>query len=64
MAAVPAVTIDIEPTPEQDTRLGDPESPPTPWADTLGVLEAAPAKVLAFAKGRFGQTRYRLPKGS
>ena len=25
------------------------------------VFEVAPAKVLAFAKGRFAQTRYRFP---
>jgi nitroimidazol reductase NimA-like FMN-containing flavoprotein (pyridoxamine 5'-phosphate oxidase superfamily) len=31
----------MEPVPEQDTRFGDPESPPTPWADALGVLESA-----------------------
>jgi nitroimidazol reductase NimA-like FMN-containing flavoprotein (pyridoxamine 5'-phosphate oxidase superfamily) len=27
--------------PEQDIRFGDPASPPTPWADTLQVLETA-----------------------
>src|SRR5688500_11946640 len=31
----------MEPVPEQDIRFGDPESPPTPWADVLGVLETA-----------------------
>jgi hypothetical protein len=28
------------------------------------VFAVAPTKVLAFAKGRFAQTRYRLQKGS
>ena len=28
------------------------------------VFEVAPAKVLAFAKGRFAQTRYRFPTGT
>jgi general stress protein 26 len=31
----------MEPVPEQDIRFGDPESPPTPWADALHVLETA-----------------------
>jgi nitroimidazol reductase NimA-like FMN-containing flavoprotein (pyridoxamine 5'-phosphate oxidase superfamily) len=31
----------MEPTPEQDVRFGDPESPPTPWAEAVGVLETA-----------------------
>ncbi len=31
----------MEPVPEQDLRFGDPESPPTPWADVVGVLETA-----------------------
>jgi nitroimidazol reductase NimA-like FMN-containing flavoprotein (pyridoxamine 5'-phosphate oxidase superfamily) len=31
----------MEPTPEQDVRFGDPESPPTPWAEALSVLETA-----------------------
>jgi general stress protein 26 len=31
----------MEPVPEQDSRFGDPESPPTPWADVLHVLETA-----------------------
>ena len=29
-------------------------------ASTALVFEVRPAKVLAFAKGRFGQTRYRF----
>jgi nitroimidazol reductase NimA-like FMN-containing flavoprotein (pyridoxamine 5'-phosphate oxidase superfamily) len=29
------------PVPEQDIRFGDPASPPTPWTETLGVLETA-----------------------
>jgi nitroimidazol reductase NimA-like FMN-containing flavoprotein (pyridoxamine 5'-phosphate oxidase superfamily) len=29
------------PEPEQDVRFGDPTSPPTPWTETLGVLETA-----------------------
>jgi hypothetical protein len=28
------------------------------------VFEVAPTKVLAFAKGRFAQTRYRFPAGT
>ncbi|MGK5113183.1 pyridoxamine 5'-phosphate oxidase family protein [Geodermatophilus sp. CPCC 205506] len=31
----------MEPVVEQDLRFGDPESPPTPWAETLEVLETA-----------------------
>src|SRR5688500_6233525 len=31
----------MEPVPEQDLRFGDPESPPTPWADVVGVLDNA-----------------------
>ena len=31
----------MEPVPEQDTRFGDPESPPTPRSDAVGVLETA-----------------------
>ena len=31
----------MEPVPEQDVRFGDPDSPPTPWAEALAVLEAA-----------------------
>jgi nitroimidazol reductase NimA-like FMN-containing flavoprotein (pyridoxamine 5'-phosphate oxidase superfamily) len=31
----------MQPVPEQDIRFGDPESPPTPWADALHVLETA-----------------------
>ncbi len=31
----------MEPLPEQDIRFGDPEAPPTPWADVLQVLETA-----------------------
>lgn len=31
----------MEPVPEQDVRFGDPESPPTPWADVVHVLESA-----------------------
>ena len=31
----------VEPTTEQDIRFGDPESPPTPWADVRRLLEAA-----------------------
>jgi nitroimidazol reductase NimA-like FMN-containing flavoprotein (pyridoxamine 5'-phosphate oxidase superfamily) len=31
----------MEPVAEQDRRFGDPESPPTPWADVLHVLETA-----------------------
>jgi hypothetical protein len=31
----------MEPVPEQDLRFGDPESPPTPWTDVVGVLENA-----------------------
>jgi general stress protein 26 len=31
----------MEPVTEQDIRFGDPESPPTPWADALHVLETA-----------------------
>ena len=31
----------MEPLPEQDIRFGDPQSPPTPWADAVGVLETA-----------------------
>jgi nitroimidazol reductase NimA-like FMN-containing flavoprotein (pyridoxamine 5'-phosphate oxidase superfamily) len=31
----------MEPVPEQDRRFGDPESPPTPWADAVRVLETA-----------------------
>jgi nitroimidazol reductase NimA-like FMN-containing flavoprotein (pyridoxamine 5'-phosphate oxidase superfamily) len=31
----------MEPVTEQDVRFGDPESPPTPWADARRVLEAA-----------------------
>ena len=31
----------MEPVPEQDIRFGHPESPPTPWADALRVLETA-----------------------
>lgn len=29
------------PVPEQDIRFGDPEAPPTPWADVRRVLETA-----------------------
>jgi nitroimidazol reductase NimA-like FMN-containing flavoprotein (pyridoxamine 5'-phosphate oxidase superfamily) len=31
----------MEPVPEQDLRFGDPESPPTPWADVVRVLDSA-----------------------
>ncbi len=31
----------VEPTPEQDTRFGDPASPPTPWGVVRHVLETA-----------------------
>src|SRR5919202_575155 len=31
----------MAPVPEQDIRFGDPESPPTPWAEALHVLETA-----------------------
>ena len=31
----------MEPVPEQDLRFGDPESPPTPWAAVVRVLESA-----------------------
>ncbi len=31
----------MEPVIEQDTRFGDPESPPTPWPDVLRVLDTA-----------------------
>ena len=31
----------MDPLTEQDLRFGDPESPPTPWADTRRVLETA-----------------------
>jgi hypothetical protein len=31
----------MEPVPEQDIRFGDPEAPPTSWADTRRVLETA-----------------------
>ncbi len=31
----------MEPVPEQDIRFGDPESPPTPWAEALRALETA-----------------------
>ncbi len=31
----------MEPVPEQDLRFGDPESPPTPWADVVHVLQSA-----------------------
>ena len=31
----------MEPVPEQDIRFGDPEAPPTPWADARRVLETA-----------------------
>jgi general stress protein 26 len=31
----------MEPVPEQDIRFGDPEGPPTPWADARRVLETA-----------------------
>ena len=31
----------MEPLTEQDLRFGDPDSPPTPWADARGVLETA-----------------------
>ena len=37
----PDVTNGMEPVPEQDVRFGDPESPPTPWADVVHVLETA-----------------------
>jgi pyridoxine/pyridoxamine 5'-phosphate oxidase len=30
-----------DPTAEQDLRFGDPDSPPTPWSETLHVLETA-----------------------
>lgn len=33
--------IGVEPTPEQDTRFGDPASLPTPWSDVRHVLETA-----------------------
>jgi hypothetical protein len=32
---------DMNPIPEQDLRFGDPDAPPTPWADVLRVLETA-----------------------
>jgi nitroimidazol reductase NimA-like FMN-containing flavoprotein (pyridoxamine 5'-phosphate oxidase superfamily) len=31
----------MQPVAEQDVRFGDPESPPTPWTEVLGVLETA-----------------------
>ncbi len=31
----------MEPVPEQDSRFGDPEVPPTPWADARRVIETA-----------------------
>ncbi len=31
----------MDPVPEQDTRFGQPDAPPTPWADAVRVLEAA-----------------------
>jgi general stress protein 26 len=31
----------MDPTPEQDVRFGEPDVPPTPWADALNVLETA-----------------------
>ena len=31
----------MEPVTEQDVRFGDPETPPTPWAEALRVLESA-----------------------
>jgi hypothetical protein len=31
----------MNPIPEQDLRFGDPDAPPTPWADVLRVLETA-----------------------
>jgi nitroimidazol reductase NimA-like FMN-containing flavoprotein (pyridoxamine 5'-phosphate oxidase superfamily) len=31
----------MEPVTEQDIRFGNPDSPPTPWPDVLGILEAA-----------------------
>jgi general stress protein 26 len=31
----------VEPVPEQDIRLGDPECPPTPWFATRDVLETS-----------------------
>ena len=31
----------MEPVTEQDVRFGDPETPPTPWAEALRVLETA-----------------------
>src|SRR3954467_12567280 len=30
-----------EPVTEQDVRFGDPDSPPTPWADARSLLETA-----------------------
>jgi hypothetical protein len=36
-----AVPDDMDPTPVQDLRFGDPEGPPTPWAAVLRVLETA-----------------------
>ncbi|WP_448627537.1 pyridoxamine 5'-phosphate oxidase family protein [Geodermatophilus sp. URMC 64] len=31
----------MEPVPEQDLRFGDPDSPPTPWAEVRDALETA-----------------------
>jgi general stress protein 26 len=31
----------MDPVPEQDLRFGDPDAPPTPWVEVLGVLETA-----------------------
>jgi nitroimidazol reductase NimA-like FMN-containing flavoprotein (pyridoxamine 5'-phosphate oxidase superfamily) len=35
------VTSRMEPLTEQDVRFGDPDSPPTAWADTRSVIETA-----------------------
>ncbi len=35
------VTDGMAPVPEQDIRFGDPDAPPTPWAEALHVLETA-----------------------
>ncbi|HEX2058725.1 MAG TPA: pyridoxamine 5'-phosphate oxidase family protein [Actinomycetota bacterium] len=31
----------MDPVPEQDIRFGDPDAPPTPWAEVVRVLETA-----------------------
>jgi nitroimidazol reductase NimA-like FMN-containing flavoprotein (pyridoxamine 5'-phosphate oxidase superfamily) len=39
--AILTVVERLDPIPEQDTRFGDPEAPPTPWAEAVRVLETA-----------------------